>query len=240
MATFVLVHGAWGGGWCWKKLTPLLRAAGHEVYAPTLTGLGERVHLATPDVDFETQVQDVVNVMEFEDLENVILVGGSYGGVVVGVVASRIPDRINHVIYLDAYIPSDGRSVFDLLEDHELYDHVNFWRDRITQDPSGWKLPAPEGDIGIVDESDRRWVERRLTPQPLATLTQAVSLDPHAAESVQHSYILCTPTRPGAMITIFGDQARNDPAWQFREIKASHLAMITDPQALVDVLFDLI
>ena len=240
MATFVLVHGAWLGGWCWHRVAPRLRTAGHDVYTPTLTGLGERAHLATPDVNVETHVRDVVNVVEFEDLHDVVLVGHSYGGVVIRAVASRIPDRIAHLIYLDAFVPSDGRSVFDLFEDHESYDLLNWWREQISQDPTGWQSPPPEGDIGIEDEADRRWVTERFTPQPAATLTQAVSLEQPAATATQHSFIICTPIRPGSLIAAFGEQARGDPKWKYRETEAGHNAMITEPEALVDLLIDLI
>lgn len=108
MATFVLVHPAWFGGWCWNKLAPLLRAAGHAVYAPTLTGLGERAHLASPGIGLGTHVDDVMNVLTFEDLDDVILVGNSSAGVVITAVADRAPERIQQVVYLDAFVPTDG------------------------------------------------------------------------------------------------------------------------------------
>src|SRR5574340_886568 len=108
MATFVLVHGGFHGGWCWKKVTPLLRAAGHEVYTPTLTGLGERVHLASPEIDLSTHIQDVVNVLEYEDLREVVLVGHSYGGMVIAGVADRAAPRVAHLVYFDALVAGDG------------------------------------------------------------------------------------------------------------------------------------
>ena len=108
-ATFVLVHGAWHGGWCWIKVARLLRDATHTVYTPTLTGLGERAHLATPDVDLETHIQDVVAVIESEELRNVVLVGHSYGGMVISGVAARVPNRIGRLVYLDAFIAETGR-----------------------------------------------------------------------------------------------------------------------------------
>ena len=114
MATYVLVHGAWHGGWCWNRVAPLLRDKGHDVYTPTLTGLGERVHLATPEVDLSTHVTDVVNVIEFEDLRNVVLMGHSYGGQVITGVAGAIPERIGQLVYLDASLPNDGESLSQL------------------------------------------------------------------------------------------------------------------------------
>src|SRR5437763_6310667 len=103
MATYVLVHGAWHGGWCWQRVTPLLRAAGHEVYTPTLTGLGERAHLGTPDVGLATHVEDIVTMLEYEDLTDVVLVGHSYAGMVITGVAHAVPSRLTHLVYLDAF-----------------------------------------------------------------------------------------------------------------------------------------
>lgn len=114
---YVIVHGAWGGGWAWKRIDSLLTSSGNRVYRPTLTGLGERVHLATTDVGLSTHVQDVVNVMIFENLKNVILVGHSYGGMVISGVAHRVPDRITKLIYLDAFVPSDGESLMSIAGD---------------------------------------------------------------------------------------------------------------------------
>jgi len=113
-STYVLVHGAWHGGWCWKKVAPALRAAGHVVYTPTLTGLGERAHLANPAIDLATHVADVVNLLEAEELDKVVLVGHSYGGMVVTGVADRAADRIGRLVYLDAANPKDGQSLVDV------------------------------------------------------------------------------------------------------------------------------
>src|SRR5215211_5857359 len=137
MATFVLVHGAWHGGWCWRKLTPLLRAAGHEAHAPTLTGLGERVHLATPEVGTDTHVQDVCKLLEYEDLSGVVLVGHSYGGHVIAGVAAQAPERLAHLVYLDAdsgVYAADGWSYNDV--------RAAARRDR-GDEPMG---PGPRGD----------------------------------------------------------------------------------------------
>src|SRR5258705_1716413 len=114
-STYVLVHGAWHGGWCWKRVAPALRAAGHEVYTPTLTGLGERAHLANPAIDLATHISDVVNLLEAEELNEVVLLGHSYGGMVVTGVADRAPARLRRVIYLDAFLPEDGKSLLDYL-----------------------------------------------------------------------------------------------------------------------------
>ncbi len=115
MTTFVLIHGGWDGGWAWQSIAKDLRAAGHDVFAPTLTGSGERVHLATPDVDLNTHVQDVINVFLYEKLEHAILVGTSYGGMVVTGVAERIPERLSQVVYLDAFVPQSNESLNDII-----------------------------------------------------------------------------------------------------------------------------
>jgi pimeloyl-ACP methyl ester carboxylesterase len=113
--TYVLVHGSCHGGWCWKKLTPLLRNAGHIVYTPTLTGLGERTHLVSRDIDLYTHILDIVQVFEYEELDEIILVGHSYGGMVIGGVADKIPHKIKSLVYLDGYIPQDNKSAFDII-----------------------------------------------------------------------------------------------------------------------------
>ena len=137
MATFVLVHPAWHGGWCWRKVTPLVRAQGHEVHAPTLTGLGERAHLADPDISLATHIEDVVNVLEFEDLRRVILVGNSSGGMVITGVADRVPERLAQVVYLDAFVPEDGQSLVDLLS----ADHRQAMEALVKAEGQGWMLP---------------------------------------------------------------------------------------------------
>ena len=115
MATFVLVHPAWFGGWCWKKVSPLLRAQGHAVHTPTLSGLGERVHLARPEIGLDTHVDDVVNLLVYEDLHEVVLVSNSSGGMVITGAADRAPERIARLVYLDAFVPEDGQSLLDII-----------------------------------------------------------------------------------------------------------------------------
>ena len=137
MVTFVLVHPAWLGGWCWRKVTPLLRARGHEVFTPTLTGLGERSHLAKRDIGLETHIQDVVNVLEYEDLSRVILVANSSGGVVITGVADRLPERIARLVYVDAFVPEDGQSLLDIIppERRPVMESL------VRTEGQGWLLP---------------------------------------------------------------------------------------------------
>jgi pimeloyl-ACP methyl ester carboxylesterase len=145
MATFVLVHPAFAGGWAWRYVAPLLREHGHDVYTPTLTGLGERAHLATPAVDLETHILDIVNVLTYEDLQQVVLVGWSYSGTVITGVIDCVPERLAHAVYLDAEVPRDGESSFDLYRPE----------DRVAREQSaqatgdGWKA-----SIGSVEDAD--------------------------------------------------------------------------------------
>ncbi|MGH7860970.1 MAG: alpha/beta fold hydrolase, partial [Candidatus Dormibacteraceae bacterium] len=138
MATFVIVHGAWGGAWSWNRfIVPLLREAGHDARAVTRTGLGERSHLASPDVDLDTHVQDVVNVLFYEDLREVVLVGHSYGGMVITGVADRCPERLSRLVYLDAAVPSDGMSISDQFGPERRQELI----DRARREGDGWLLP---------------------------------------------------------------------------------------------------
>ncbi|HLG72345.1 MAG TPA: alpha/beta fold hydrolase, partial [Chloroflexota bacterium] len=196
MATFVLVHGAWHGGWCWRKLTPLLAAAGHQVLTPTLTGLGERVHLAGPEVGLGTHVQDVVGVLEFEDVREAILVGHSYGGMVIAGAAGRAAERLSQLVYLDAYVPEHGQAMTDLVPAERLEG----MRRRVRDEGQGWLLPsfAPEPwevtvrDRYLVsDESEVRWVASRLVGQPFKTMTDPVHDPEGRAAALPRAYIRC-------------------------------------------------
>ena len=155
--TYLLIHPAWFGGWCWKKLTPLLRAQGHAVFTPTLTGLGERAHLARPEIGLEMHVRDIINVIEYEDLRNVILVGNSSGGMVMTGVADHMPERIAHLVFLDAFVPTDGQSMLDVIPPDRRPALEAF----VQKEGDGWLLPrfAPPPWKKLVTEvvaSDRR------------------------------------------------------------------------------------
>ena len=135
--TYVLIHPAWFGGWCWKKVTPLLRAQGHEVFTPTLTGLGERAHLARPEVGLEIHVRDIINVIEYENRRNVILVGNSSGGMVITGAADHVPERIAHLVFLDAFVPTDGQSMLDVIPPDRRPALEAF----VQKEGDGWLLP---------------------------------------------------------------------------------------------------
>ena len=237
MGTVVLVHGSHHGGWCWRRVAPLLRAAGHEVFAPTLTGLGERVHLATPEVGLSTHITDVVNVLEFEDLRGVVLVGHSSGGRVLPGVADRVPERIARLVYLDAALLEDGECGLDGYEPASRAA-----MEARVRAGDGWRQPVSENRYGIDDEDDWVWVRSKLVPQPFKALTEPIRLTNRAAAALPAVYVLCTadkpPGSPAAAAfapTVARARARG---WPVRELPTGHDAMVTLPRELADLLLE--
>ncbi|MBO0795891.1 MAG: alpha/beta hydrolase [Ktedonobacteraceae bacterium] len=236
MATFVFVHGAWSGGWIWKKVSPLLRSAGHEVLTPTLSGLGERVHLATADMSLNTHIQDIVNVLQFEELREVILVGHSYGGMVITGVADCMPDRLAHVVYLDAFVPADNQSLHDLVPaGARPYDYA-----LARQQGDGWRLPLYAEQITGTEE-DMRWLRRHWTDQPLLTFDQPIHLCNSTERSlVPHTYIHCTQKPDDDFFASFAQQFSGQPGWQVFELPTGHAAQVTMPHELANLLQKLV
>src|SRR5262245_23331662 len=169
MATFVLVHGAWHGSWCWKRVRKELQARGHDVFTPTLTGVGERSHLLSPDVNLETHIADVVNLIQWEELSEVVLCGHSYGGCVISGVVDRVPDRIAALVYLDAFVLKNGQCLLDTLPPAQKDQQL----DAPSRDGEAWKVPPIPAEVFNVNAGDREWVNRQCTVQPLATFQQA-------------------------------------------------------------------
>jgi pimeloyl-ACP methyl ester carboxylesterase len=239
MRTFVLVHPAWFGGWCWRKVIPLLRAAGHLVHTPTLTGLGERAHQATPQVTLGTNIDDVVNVLFYEDLDHVILVGNSSSGAVITGVADRVSDRIDRLVYLDAFVPRDGQSVVDLIPP----DRRRAMQELVQSEGDGWLLPRFSGTPWeefiptaweVSDEADLRWALPRLCPTPFGHFTEPVQLRIPDADMPPRLYIRSRWPHPG--FDAFARYAQSNPGWTYAEIDSSHLPQITDPGQLVTLL----
>jgi pimeloyl-ACP methyl ester carboxylesterase len=236
MRPFLLVHGAWHGGWCWRRVAPLLRARGHDVFTPTLTGLGERSHLLSPLIDLDTHIQDIVQVLFYEDLTDVVLVGHSYGGVVITGVAEQAATCLTHLVYLDAFIPQDGQAHLDLLPP----DRRAFFQEQAREQGEGWRVPSLSlAAFGVTDEADRTWVEARLTPQPLATFQQPIRLVEPVASALPRMYIHCTGNTSGTFAP-FAERARSTPGWRYEELATGHDAMLTDPQGLADLLLTLV
>lgn len=232
-ATFVLIHGAWHGGWCWKKLAPLLRTAGHEVFAPTLTGLAERGHLLSPEIGLDTHIADIVGILEYEDLHNVILVGHSYGGMVISGVAEATAERVAHLVFLDAFVPQDGQSLFDTIPDHGAA-----MRKIAEESGDGWKVPLHNATFGVTDEADIAWMATRITAQPLRAFEEPVRLTNQAALALPRSYILCRQDEP-SLFDSFAEQAQGD-GWGYYELMTCHDVMITMPEELAAILLEVV
>jgi pimeloyl-ACP methyl ester carboxylesterase len=240
--TFVLVHPAWHGAWVWKKVTPLLREKGHAVFTPTLTGLGERSHLARKEVGLGVHVDDVVNVLKYEDLQEVVLVGHSSSGAVITGVADRAPERLGHVVYLDAFVPENGEAVLDLIAP----ERRRIFEEFVKTEGDGWLVPrfAPPPwetivrDMwGVTDENDARWMLERLGPTPLGHFKEPVRRTNPAAEKVSRTYIRCTKF-PSARFDAHAEMAKQAPGWRYRELAASHHALVTVPDTVTELLLE--
>jgi pimeloyl-ACP methyl ester carboxylesterase len=225
MATFLVAHGAWSAGWAWKKMRPLLRARGHELFTPTHTGLGERAHLAGPDVDLETHIADILGVLEAEDLREVLLIGHSYGGMVATGVADRARERIRKLIYVDAFAPRDGDSVFSLTPERR--------KTMAAAAEDGWKLP-PSIMPPDTPEADVAWAAPRRKPQPIKTFEQPLRLL-HGELTLPRHYIYCQRCRPDDGFRPYYERAKKE-GWGHDEIDASHNPHITAPEALAALL----
>ena len=229
MATVVLAHGAWSAAWAWKKMRPLFRKAGHEFFSPTYTGLGERAHLARPEVDLSTHVQDVLAVLEIEGLKEVTLLGHSYGGMVATGVADKAANRIARVVYIDAFAPKDGQSLFDLLgpkgEAH--------MRAGAAKDGDGWKLPLNPMPPDTSPE-DAAWAVPKRRPQPIKTFEEKIKLS--SGKFPPRHYIYAKKNGPGDVFRQFAERAQRESGWRYFEIDSSHNPHITAPQALLALL----
>jgi pimeloyl-ACP methyl ester carboxylesterase len=220
---FVLVHGAWHGGWCYREVAELLRARGHQVFTPTLTGLGERSHLRNAPVNLSTHIEDIANVILWEDLSDVVLVGHSYGGMVVTGVADRMPERISRLVYLDAFVPeADGDSM------NSLYPATGAGIAHMAA-LDGLTVPAPPpAAFGVIPEK-QDWVASKCVGQPFACLLQQIRLTGRFRDIGHRRYVLATDwgTRDAPTpFRAFYDRFAADPTWEVRTINAGHDVMI--------------
>ena len=228
-ATFVLVHGAWQGSWVWERVADRLRAAGHRVYTPSLTGLGERAHLAGPEVDLETHIADVTGVIEHHELANVILCGHSYGGMVVGGAADRVPQKIASLVYLDAFIPEAGKSLWDFLPLEAAAAQRASAKD-------GWRIARiSASEFRVQGSDDIGRLDRRAVDQPIATMDQKSSVT-GAWKNIPHLVYIRAAGQPRPTFAQFADQARSDPKWQYFEVPCGHNVMLDLPDALTGIL----
>ncbi len=232
MATYVLVHGLGAGGWCWRDVAARLRSNGHSVFTPSLTGLAERSHLAGPNVDLDTHIQDIENVLVWEQLNNVILVGHSYGGSVVTGAADRSSDRIRRLVYLDAFVLRHGESVLSLQPPERARHYERIAREQ----GEGWRIPPNTAAFyGVEDPAQQQWIDALSVDQPFATLRQAITLKHCDKTPFPRSYVWAPGFTPSPFER-FARRVQSDPDWDFREIEGSHMMMVTHPQQTADVL----
>lgn len=231
MSTFVLVHGAWHGGWCWSRVANILRARGHAVTTPTQTGVGEKSHLLSSDITLTTFGEDIVNHLRFEEVTDVVLVGHSFGGCALSFTAERMRDRIERLVYLDAAVVEAGENSLSTKP-----SDVAALRRQLAEDhDGGLSLPPPPASVmGINDPADAAWIERMMTPHPFRTMETPLEITGPPGAGLPAEYIVCTdPDYP----QLANDRNRARAyGWPMREIAAGHDCMISAPEALADLL----
>jgi pimeloyl-ACP methyl ester carboxylesterase len=230
MSVYVLVHGAWGGSWCWKRVRGALRARGHEVFTPTLSGVGERSHLLSKEVNIDTHIADVVNLIRWEDLSDVVLCGHSYGGCVVTGVADRIANRITALVYVDAFVPESGQSLHDTLPDEQRDSQIK----GALETGDGWKVPPIPVEVFNVNVNDRAWVDGQRTPQSLATFQQPLQLT-GAIEKIKNvTYILATGWDHSPFPQFY--EKAQEKGWKTLTMACGHDVLLDKPQDLLEAL----
>lgn len=232
-STMILVHGGWHGGWCWQRVSPLLRAVGHLVLTPTLTGLADRARVLTPEIGLDTHIADIASLLTYGDLSDVVLVGHSYAGMVITGVAAAIPARIRHVVYLDAFVPQPGNALLDLLPP----ERAAFYTQAAQEHGDGWRVPPPPvSALGVSDGEDAAWLTALLTDQPLRSFTQPLPEQVESAISLPRTFIHCTEGPIAPSFAPFAEQVRSNPTWSYHELATGHDAMITAPEELARLL----
>jgi len=226
MSTFVLVHGAWHGSWCWKRVRKALQALGHDVFTPTLTGVAERSHLLSPQVNLETHINDVVNLLVWEELTDVILCGHSYGGSVIRGAADRVSERIGALVYLDAFVAGNGQSLHDYLPAPAREGQIEAAR----KTGDGWKTPPIPAEAFNVNEKDRAWVNRQCTVQPLATFQQPLALT-GAIERVKNVTFILAEGFGESPFRQFHEKAKSK-GWRTVAMPCGHDVMLDMPEEL--------
>jgi pimeloyl-ACP methyl ester carboxylesterase len=225
--TFLVAHGAWSAGWAWKKMHPLMAGAGHQLIVPTYTGLGEREHLASPAVNLETHVQDVLGAIKFGELKDFVLVAHSYGGIVGTVVADRVPELISRIIYVDAFVPRDGQALVDLVPADVRERILAVGKD------GGWQV-SPQPIPDDTAPADVEWIQKFRMPQSLHCFDMPARLA-NGDTKVPRSYIYALRHPAADTFGPFAARAKSE-GWDYHEIDASHSAQVTAPEALTDLL----
>lgn len=222
----LLVHGAFHGGWCWRRVVDSLHDRGARVFAPSLTGLGDRAHLLTPDIDLSVHLADIANLILWEDLHDVVLCGHSYAGMVISGVAEQLPDRIRSLVYLDALMPEPGACLWDYMPPSAREEF-----DRATEDG----LIAPKSAEAFkVNPTDRDWVDAKCTPQPRATFLERLP-QTNRRSAISRTYVFATGYAT-PMLSRFAAAARSNPHWNLVELPHGHNLMIDAPEAVAETL----
>jgi pimeloyl-ACP methyl ester carboxylesterase len=229
--TFVLVHGAWHGGWCWRRVADLLEAKGHKVFAPTLTGLGERSHLMRHGINVSTHVTDVVNVLKWEGLSDVVLCGHSYGGLVVSGVAEKSSSAIGSIVFLDAFVPENGDSMAALTS-QAVRDNL-----KIAAERGDLGVPARSAAAFLVNAKDQAWVDAMCVPQPIGTMTEAMTLTGARERIARKSYIRAA-AYPNPGFDLAYARVKADKSWRTYEVPCGHDVMVDMPERLAEILIE--
>ncbi|MEZ5789911.1 MAG: alpha/beta fold hydrolase [Nitratireductor sp.] len=228
---FVLVHGGWHGGWCWREVEKRLQAGGHRVFAPSLTGLAERSHLIHAVAGPDTHVEDIVRIIEFNSLSDVILVGHSYGGMVITGVASRLTDHIAALVYLDAFVPTENHMAANRMANPERVREIE---KAIQSD--GTILPTGF-ERWVTSEENIRWLEKMCTPHPANCFSNGVTLSGNEDRISRRHFILCEHHKPSPFWQFY-DRYKEDPTWHVSTLPCLHDAMIEMPQEVTDIILE--
>ena len=230
MATFVLVHGAWHGGWCWQRVARKLRAKGHDVFAPSLTGLGDRSHLLSPTVNLSTHIGDITNLIVSHDLDEVVLCGHSYGGLVITGVADQMPEQITALVYLDALVPDDGQCMFDTIP-QEIADGFRAQ----AAEGDGFSVPPMTAEQFNVNEADADWMNQKCKKHPLASFTEHLALSGRHLNVPRRVYVLAAGfDHPGTKAAYESVKAKS--GWKSEVMQGGHDLMLDNPDEVIEVL----
>jgi len=230
MATFVLVHGAWHGGWCWQRVAQRLRAAAHDVFTPSLTGLGDRAHLLRPEINLSTHVTDIANLVDSYDLDDVVLCGHSYGGFVISGVADRMAGRLRALVYLDALVPDSGQCMLDTLPQPIAAGFL-----AQAQAGDGHSVPPMSAEQFNVNAADAQWMNGKCSNHPLACFTEPLNLSGGQLAVARHVYVLADGfDHPATKATY--EQVKAQPGWECRIMQGGHDLMLDNPDAVTEVL----
>ena len=227
--TFLLVPGAWHGGWCYRLVDEILTAKGHKVFRPTLTGLGNRSHLLSKNVNLDTHIADIVNLIKWENLDNVVLCGHSYGGWVIGGVAERVGPRISSIVFLDAFIPENRRAFIDSLPRDSRNAIIALFR------KGAISIPPPPAKAFKLKDTHLAWVESKLTPHPIRTWLQKIRLSGAQGRVPKKTYIWASGYNYPAFRDIY-TRLKSNPSWRTYEMPSGHNAMIDMPERLAEIL----